>query len=80
MSTGIVEVIAEIGNDNLEYQLLGSCISKFKVNKRHNDHDITFSASVDKINGGKQAVIIWCDKEELERAAKKIRKQQEGEQ
>ena len=76
MKLGISEVIAEIGSDNLEYQLLSKCMSKFKVNKKYKDHDITFSASMDKINSGKQAVIIWCDNDELERAATKIRQQQ----
>jgi len=72
MEPGIAELITELGNDNLEYQLLSQSIVKFKLNKKHGDHEITFVSGREKIDSGKQAIIIWCDKEEIEKALVKV--------
>jgi hypothetical protein len=74
MKKGIAELVADIGNENIEFQLLSQSITKFKTNENHNDHEITFAAGCDKMDSGKQAIIIWCDKGKFNNSLEKMTK------
>lgn len=60
---GLTDLIAEIGDENIEFQQLSQCMTKFKSNKTHGDCEVTFATGRDKIDSGKEAVVIWVDKE-----------------
>ena len=60
--TGLTDLIKSIGDENIDFQLLSKCASRYKANKRHNVHEITFITASDKVTSGKEAIIAWVDK------------------
>lgn len=60
---GLTDLIKSIGDENIDFQLLSGCVSRYKENKKHGDHEITFITASDKVTSGKEAVIVWVDKE-----------------
>ena len=75
MSNGIVELIKDIGNENIDYQWLKTSMIKFKDNAKTNDREITFATSKDKMDSGKQAIIIWVDNDKLTKSVEKLTKE-----
>ncbi|QDP63219.1 MAG: hypothetical protein Unbinned1520contig1002_17 [Prokaryotic dsDNA virus sp.] len=60
---GLTDLIKSIGDENIDFQLLSKCASRYKVNKKHGDHEVTFITASDKVTSGKEAIIVWVDKE-----------------
>ena len=74
--TGLVELLTKIGNDNMEYQRLGRCMTNIK-SKKGEGSQVTFvteaiTPSSALSNTGKEALIIWVDKSVLSAAHKEV--------
>ncbi len=72
---GLVELLAEIGNSNIEYQYLRDSI--LNADQRGSECDITFVtqnlSATDLVNGeGKAALVLWVNQDELIAAHKKV--------
>lgn len=72
---GLTDLINSIGNDRIEIQLLSKSFKSMRKNATHKDAEITFITSQQNVDQGKEAVIVWVDKdvfsEELERIKQK---------
>jgi hypothetical protein len=69
---GLTDLIAEIGDDNIEFQQLSQCMLGFKSSKKHGDCEVRFATGRDKIDSGKEAVVIWVDKDVFHSALAKV--------
>lgn len=77
MTKGIAELIAELGNENINYQVINQSIINIEDKKKTNDTEITFatnelSASDVAFGQGKTGLILWVDADMLEQAVNKI--------
>jgi hypothetical protein len=69
---GLTELIARIGDENMEFQKLSQSMLCFKSNKKHGDCEVTFATAMENIHNDKEAVIVWVDKEVLRTSLDKI--------
>ena len=60
---GLTDLIKSLGDDNLDFQLLSKCANRYKENRKHKDHEITFITASEKVTTGKEAIIVWVDKD-----------------
>lgn len=67
MSTkkGLVELITEIGNDNLEFQPLDSCITDMKACKGHRKYTFGSEMGFDLDGTTKAGFVVWIDRDKL---------------
>jgi hypothetical protein len=69
---GIVELLAEIGNDNLMIQPIDGSLVSMNKRKEHNELAFATEQPFD-INGTKQfGMVVWIDRDELTRAKNKV--------
>ncbi len=73
MSKTIVDVIEEIGADNLLYQKLSNNMTQYNYKPRSNMGEVTFVTDPSNVDQGKEALILWIDKEVLSSAFDKIK-------
>ncbi len=59
---GLTDLIKSIGDENIDFQLLSKCASRYKENKKHSDYEVTFITASNKVTSGKEAIIVWVDK------------------
>lgn len=73
---GIVKVLEIIGDDNIKYQNLNNSLVRAKVNRKHNDTEITFCTDVDFLNDDSKVVglVVWVDADKLQSAVKAVSK------
>lgn len=65
------ELIAQIGDENIEVQHLVNSSLRVKSNKKHGDTEITFATKHDLLNGGgKVGLVVWFDENEFKKAMK----------
>lgn len=63
----LTDLLNEIGDDDIEYQMIEKSLLKAKKNKRHGDIELTIATHHDIINGcGKVGIVLWLDKNKLE--------------
>lgn len=71
MSNTIIDLLADIGADNIQVQTLSQSILRFKNTK--NDSEVTFACPKEKFNT-EEAVIIWVDKVAFDDSVAKLTK------
>jgi hypothetical protein len=69
----LTNLLKEIGDDNIEYQMIEKSLLKAKKSKRHGDIELTIVTDKDIINGcGKVGIVLWIDKNKLESELNKV--------
>jgi hypothetical protein len=71
---GLTDLIKSIGDENIDFQLLSKCANRYKENKKHKDHEITFITASEKVTSGKEAIIVWVDKDLFDNKFREINK------
>jgi len=65
------DLIALIGDDNINVQNVEQSAVKMKTNKKHGDLEITFASAYDIMNGAnKVGLVVWFDKDDFDEALK----------
>lgn len=76
---GMTELVAEVGDDNIEFQNLANCLLEFRARKR--DATLRFVTEKDKgqdlaLGGGEWvALVVWIPRDKL---PKKLRGRRRG--
>ena len=71
---GLTDLIKNIGDENIDFQLLSKCASRYKENKKHGDYEVTFITASEKVTRGKEAIIVWIDKDLFDSKLNEINK------
>ncbi len=70
----ISDVLKDIGDDNLEVQLITQSAIRYKQNKKNDDLEITFATDKKNFGESRQAVIVWVDSDKFSSSLSKFTK------
>lgn len=81
--SGIVELIAAIGNEKINYQNLNTCITSVKEKKKEKCTAITFVTDAMTPNdfmsdNGKVGFVLWVDKGDVSKALNLIKAKEQA--
>lgn len=62
---GITELVTEIGDDNIEFQLLDSCITNMQLKKDHNLYTFGSPMAFSLDGTNKLGLVLWLDREQV---------------
>lgn len=63
------ELIALVGDENIDVQNVEQSAVRMKINKKHGDLEITFASPHDILNGAnKVGLVVWFDKDDFDEA------------
>ena len=70
---GLVELLSCVGNDNLEFQKLGDCLTSVKEKKRDKCTELSFvtqaiTPTEVAIGTGKIGLVVWVDQDVMSKA------------
>lgn len=76
---GLVELLSCVGNDNIEFQKLGDCLTSVKEKKRYKCTELSFltqaiTPTEIAIGTGKVGLIVWVDQDVISKAYDKAEK------
>lgn len=82
MSMNLTELIKEIGDDNINLQLIPECVIQVKDKKRTQDTEVTLvttqvSANDIHTRTGKIGIVMWIDRDHVSRAESEINSRSE---
>ncbi len=66
----MVQILAEIGDDNLKFQILSQVVTHASRTRANKAGKVTFAVEAEQVNGfmdgTRQALIVWIDKARLD--------------
>lgn len=70
---GLVELLSCVGNDNIEFQRLGDCLTSIKEKKRDKCTELSFvtqaiTPTEVAMGSGKIGLVVWVDREIMAKA------------
>lgn len=70
---GLVELLSCVGNDNIEFQKLGDCLTNVKEKKRDKCTELSFltqeiTPTEVAMGTGKIGLVIWVDRDVMAKA------------
>ena len=72
---GLTDLIGAIGDERIEFQLLNTSYKSMRLNAKHKDAEVTFITSEQNLEQGKEAIIVWVDRDVLNDELERLKKQ-----
>lgn len=71
---GLSDLVKELGDENIEFQLLNQSLKSKEIKGRKNDKysSFTFHATPEKMSDHREAIIIWTTVDEFNEALARV--------